>query len=77
MQLLLGKGADANAEDQGRRTPLHLAAQGGHQEVVEALLKAGAEVNAVDGEGWTPTGRATKAGHKDLAAFLGEHGGVE
>ena len=40
-------------------------------------VKALPTVAFIDDEGWTSTGRATQTGHKDLAAFLGEHGGVE
>ncbi len=35
-------------------SPLHLAAQGGHIEVMEALLQEGADVNAGDAKGYTP-----------------------
>ena len=35
-------------------SPLHLAAQGGHIAVMEALLGAGADVNAGDAKGYTP-----------------------
>ena len=35
-------------------SPLHLAAQGGHIELMAALLAAGADVNAGDARGYTP-----------------------
>ena len=38
----------------GGLSPLHLAAQGGHIEVIEALLQEGADVNARDTKGYTP-----------------------
>lgn len=38
----------------GGLSPLHLAAQGGHSEVMEALLGGGADVNARDAKGYTP-----------------------
>jgi ankyrin repeat protein len=65
------------ATDDARRTPLHRAAEGGHGDVVEALLKAGADVNATDLQGRTPTGLAVQAGHDDVADLLRRHGGVE
>eukprot|EP00798_Chlamydomonas_sp_ICE-L_P015156 gene15156-21223_t len=39
---------------QGAKTPLHLAAEGGHAEAVQVLLDSGAEVNASDFSGWCP-----------------------
>ncbi|MCY3781848.1 MAG: sigma-70 family RNA polymerase sigma factor [Chloroflexi bacterium] len=35
-------------------SPLHLAAQGGHIDVMDALRGAGADLNALDGRGYTP-----------------------
>jgi hypothetical protein len=35
-------------------SPLHLAAQGGHIELMEGLLAAGADINARDARGYTP-----------------------
>ncbi len=46
---------------------LHLAAQGGHVEVMDVLLDAGADVNAPDGRGYTPLHFAICFGPK---AFL-------
>lgn len=51
----------------GRLSPLHLAAQGGHIEVMEALLDRGADVNARDESGQSPLHFATRFGPK---AFL-------
>ncbi len=38
----------------GGLSPLHLAAQGGHIELMGALLAAGADINASDARGYTP-----------------------
>ncbi len=59
-ELLAQDRAQANASTPadhvlgGGLSPLHLAAQGGHIELMEALLAAGADVNARDARGNTP-----------------------
>lgn len=47
-------------------SPLHLAAQGGHIDVMDALLDAGADVNAIDVRGYTPLHFAICFGPKVL-----------
>lgn len=51
--LLLSAGADADAADQDRRRPLHLACRRGHAAVVELLLSCGVSANAMDYGGHT------------------------
>jgi ankyrin repeat protein len=46
---LIARGAQLDARDDDRLTPLHLAARGGHTECVQALLAAGADPNAGGG----------------------------
>lgn len=55
-ELLLAKGADVNARDNRRFTPLHVAGGGftNRKDVVEVLLAHGADVNARDDMGMTP-----------------------
>lgn len=52
--LLLSVGADADAADQDRQRPLHLACRRGHSAVVELLLSCGVSANAMDYGGHTP-----------------------
>lgn len=56
--LLLARGADADAAAIDGGTPLHAAAFVGHEAVVATLLERGADVNAVNGRGATPLDNA-------------------
>ncbi|XP_073743595.1 ankyrin repeat and SOCS box protein 10 isoform X1 [Callorhinus ursinus] len=51
--LLLSAGADADAADQDKRRPLHLACRRGHAAIVELLLSHGVSANAMDYGGHT------------------------
>lgn len=55
-------------------TALHLAAYGGHIEVVKFLIHAGADVSAFDFPGLTALHWAAYKGHKDIVALLLENG---
>jgi glutaminase len=52
------------------RTPLHLAAAGGHRATVELLLHNNADPQARDRAGLTALALAEQAGHADVAAVL-------
>ena len=54
VSLLLEKGADPNAANKGKLTPLHNAAHHGHSQVVRKLITYHANVNILDAQGWTP-----------------------
>ncbi|KAH8985320.1 ankyrin repeat-containing domain protein [Lactarius akahatsu] len=54
VQLLVGLGADVNAQDVGRSTPLNVASSKGNAETVQLLIKLGADVNAQDRSHSTP-----------------------
>ena len=79
VELLIGKGADVNAKDYARWTPLHGAALSGHKEIAELLIANGADVNAktVSGpkQGSTPLDAANEVNHPETAALLRKHGG--
>jgi len=51
--LLVARGADPNARDHQRRTPLFAAAAAGKLESVRILVSAGADVNVRDADGST------------------------
>ena len=60
--LLLRNGGDPNTRGNHLSTPLHSAAWGKNQEVVELLLEDGAEVDAQTDEQETPVMTATLRG---------------
>ena len=68
---LISKGADVNAKDKDERTPLHLAAQYGHTEIVELLLKKESiDVNAKNKYGQTPLHHAAWEDHTAIVELL-------
>lgn len=60
---LLRLGANPNAADNLKSTPLMFAAQHDHLEVVRQLLAAEADPNARGDHGFTPLGFAQQNGH--------------
>lgn len=62
------------AVDENGATPLHLAAAGGHLELVRWLLESGAPPDATDGGGNTPLQGATLAGRLEVARLLLDRG---
>ena len=73
--LLLNRGADPNASDATRTTPLHLAASRSDSDrIVRRLLDAGARVDVQTKDGWAPLHEASRTGHVDAVRLLTERG---
>ena len=70
VELLLKRGANPNATQEGGWTALHGAAQSGHREMVEALLAGGADVNLRASNQQTALDMALMKGHQDIASML-------
>ena len=51
---MIDAGANKEAQDYIKRTPLHLAARNGHTELVKLLISAGANIEALNKNGKTP-----------------------
>src|SRR3989338_6210598 len=56
--------------DHEGRTPLYIAAQRGHQQIVEMLLAAGVDMNAAANDGATPVFAAAERGHNRVVEML-------
>ena len=70
-KLLIDKGANVNARDDTATTPLHNAAIGGHNEIVELLIAKGADVNSKGLGGVnTPLHNAIMKRHKEIVELL-------
>lgn len=69
---LIGRGADVNAVDVGKRTPLMEAAAAGHLQVLKLLVESGARTTAKSMLGYTPWMCAAMAKHSEAMAYLKE-----
>ncbi|XP_060795532.1 poly [ADP-ribose] polymerase tankyrase-2-like isoform X3 [Neoarius graeffei] len=69
-EILLRKGASINDKTNDLLTPLHLAAEKSHNDIIEILVKHEAKVNAVDSQGQTPLHRAAQCGHLQSCRLL-------
>ncbi|MEO8379760.1 MAG: ankyrin repeat domain-containing protein [Acidobacteriota bacterium] len=74
MRLLLERGADPNARQQGQFTPLHAAASGGDVAMATLLLDHGARRDAKTGDDLTVADMARKYGKAEFAAWIETQG---
>lgn len=70
LQILLERGADCNACNKWRETPLLIAANNGHRLGVAALLKHGADPSLCSEAGWSALTFAAHKGYDDIVALL-------
>jgi tankyrase len=56
LETLVRKGAHLNEKNKEFLTPLHVAADNSHYDVMDALLRHGAKINSLDGLGQTGKG---------------------
>uniref|UniRef100_S4RWH8 Poly [ADP-ribose] polymerase n=1 Tax=Petromyzon marinus TaxID=7757 RepID=S4RWH8_PETMA len=73
-ELLLRKGANVNEKTKDLLTPLHVASDKAHNDVIDVLLKHGAKINVTDSLGQTSLHRAAHAGHLTTCRLLLSHG---
>ncbi|RXN32387.1 histone-lysine N-methyltransferase EHMT1-like isoform X5 [Labeo rohita] len=76
--LMLVDGIDPNfkMESQNKRTPLHVAAEAGHQEVCHMLVQAGANLDMCDEDQRTPLMEACENNHLETVRYLLRAGAI-
>jgi len=74
VRFLLDHGADVDAEDNDRSTPLHVISKYGNVKAARLLLEHGARVEALDNDDSTPLHFALRDETVEVARLLLEHG---
>ena len=72
-KLLLERGANPNAVQQGGYTPLHAAAQNGRNDIAKLLLEYWADKSLLTDKGESAVDLATGKGHKETAELIREY----
>ncbi|KAF8723638.1 hypothetical protein HU200_021595 [Digitaria exilis] len=70
LKSLIRAGGDPKSTDYDGRSPLHLAASRGYEDIVQFLVNEGVDINLTDHFGNTPLLEAVKQGHERVAALL-------
>ncbi|XP_046723549.1 histone-lysine N-methyltransferase EHMT1 isoform X1 [Silurus meridionalis] len=76
--MMLVEGIDPNfkMDSQSKRTPLHVAAEAGHQEVCHMLIQAGANLDICDEDQRTPLMEACENNQLDTVRYLLRAGAI-
>ena len=77
LRWLKEQGAEVNVKTDNGRTPMHLAAEGGHLDVMQWLNAEGLEINVKDNGGNTPLTLAIESGRTQVIEWLRENGATE
>uniref|UniRef100_A0A4W5LIY3 Euchromatic histone-lysine N-methyltransferase 1b n=1 Tax=Hucho hucho TaxID=62062 RepID=A0A4W5LIY3_9TELE len=74
--LLDGMDPNFKMESQSRRTPLHVAAEAGHQEICHLLVQSGANLDICDEDQRTPLMEACENNHLETVCYLLRAGAI-